>query len=182
MAVELCKVALWIEALEPGKPLTFLDSHIRCGDSLIGVFDYEMLRRGVPDEAYKPLTGDDKETAKAYAKFNKQQRDGKGATGFLATLRPPADLIDAARALADMPEDTLEQIGAKRASFERLHSGHNWLNLKIASDCYVAAFFSEKTGGIAGPADLARPTIPLTDHVWAAVRGADDLSPTCGYR
>ena len=46
MAVELCKVALWIEALEPGKPLTFLDSHIRCGDSLIGVFDYEMLAEG----------------------------------------------------------------------------------------------------------------------------------------
>jgi hypothetical protein len=39
MAVELCKVALWIEVLEPGRPLTFLDSHICCGDSLIGVFD-----------------------------------------------------------------------------------------------------------------------------------------------
>lgn len=180
MAVELCKVALWIEALEPGKPLTFLDSHIRCGDSLIGVFDYEMLRRGVPDEAYKPLTGDDKETAKAYAKFNKQQRDGKGATGFLATLRPPADLIDAARALADMPEDTLEQINAKRSSFERLHSGHNWLNLKIASDCYIAAFFSEKAGGIPGPADLARPTVPLTDHVWGAVRGEMIYPPLVG--
>ena len=180
MAVELCKVALWIEALEPGKPLTFLDSHIRCGDSLIGVFDYEMLRRGLPDEAYKPLTGDDKETAKAYAKFNKQQRDGKGATGFLAALRPPADLIDAARALADMPEDTLEQIGAKRASFERLHTGHNWLNLKIASDCYVAAFFSEKTGGIPGTADLARPTVPLTDHIWAAIRGQMIYPPLVG--
>jgi hypothetical protein len=67
-----------------------------------------MLRKGVPDEAYKPLTGDDKEAAKAYAKFNKQQREGKGATGFLANLKPPADLIDAARALADMPQDTLE--------------------------------------------------------------------------
>jgi hypothetical protein len=94
-----------------------------------------MLRRGVPDEAYKPLTGDDKETAKAYTKYNKQQRDGKGATGFLATLRPPADLIDAARALADMPEDSLEQISAKRTTFERLHSGQNWLNLKTACDC-----------------------------------------------
>ena len=48
------------------------------------------LRKGIPDEAYKPLTGDDKETAKIYAKHNKQQRDGKGATGFLADLRPPA--------------------------------------------------------------------------------------------
>ena len=66
MAVELCKVALWIEALEPGKPLSFLDARIRCGDSLIGVFDYGMLRAGLPDEAFDPLTGDDKAVAKAY--------------------------------------------------------------------------------------------------------------------
>ncbi|HMM35416.1 MAG TPA: N-6 DNA methylase, partial [Thermoanaerobaculia bacterium] len=37
MAVELCKVALWMETLEPGKPLGFLDHRIRCGDSLLGV-------------------------------------------------------------------------------------------------------------------------------------------------
>jgi hypothetical protein len=171
MAVELCRVALWIEALEPGKPLTFLDSHIRCGDSLIGVFDYEALRRGIPDEAYKPLAGDSKETAKAYAKHNKQHREGKGATGFLADLKPPAALIDAARALIDMPEDTLGQIAAKRAAFERLHTGASWLNLKTACDCYIAAYFAPKSGGTAGAAELARPSMPLTDHVWAAARG-----------
>ena len=171
MAVELCRVALWIEALEPGKPLTFLDSHIRCGDSLIGVFDYEALQRGIPDEAYKPLTGDDKDTSKAYIKHNKQQRDGKGATGFLTDLKPPATLIDAARALTDMPEDTLEQIATKRAAFERLHTGANWLSLKTACDCYVVAFFAPKTGGVPGPAQLSKPSTPLTDHVWSAARG-----------
>ncbi len=55
MAVELTKVALWIETIEPGKPLGFLDANIRCGDALLGVFDLEALRLGVPDEAYKPL-------------------------------------------------------------------------------------------------------------------------------
>ena len=29
MAVELAKVSLWLEALEPGKPLVFLDAHIK---------------------------------------------------------------------------------------------------------------------------------------------------------
>src|SRR5205807_7401464 len=29
MAVELCKVSLWMEAVEPGLPLTFLNSHIQ---------------------------------------------------------------------------------------------------------------------------------------------------------
>jgi N-6 DNA Methylase len=177
MAVELCKVALWIEALEPGKPLTFLDSHIRCGDSLIGVFDYEMLRKGVPDEAYKPLTGDDKDTSRAYSKFNKQQREGKGATGFLPSLKPPADLIDAARALVDMPEDTLEEIAAKRTAFERLHTGASWLNLKTACDCYIAAFFAPKIGGAPGAVELARPSMPLTDHVWSAARGQAVYGP-----
>jgi hypothetical protein len=57
LAVELTKVALWIETVEPGKPLGFLDANIRCGDSLLGVFDLDALRHGIPDAAYKPLTG-----------------------------------------------------------------------------------------------------------------------------
>ena len=75
MAVELTKVALWIEALEPGRPLAFFDAQIRCGDSLIGVLNRTMLREGLPDEAYKPLTGDDKELSRRYARLNKEQRD-----------------------------------------------------------------------------------------------------------
>ena len=39
MAVELAKVALWIESVSPGQPLGFLDANIRCGDALLGVFD-----------------------------------------------------------------------------------------------------------------------------------------------
>lgn len=38
LAVDLCRVALWLESHAEGKPLTFLDHRIRCGDSLIGVF------------------------------------------------------------------------------------------------------------------------------------------------
>jgi Eco57I restriction-modification methylase len=37
LAVALAKVSLWLETLEQGKPLSFLDAHLRCGDSLIGV-------------------------------------------------------------------------------------------------------------------------------------------------
>ncbi len=180
MAVELCKVALWIEALEPGKPLSFLDARIRCGDSLVGVFDLEMLRKGIPDEAFKALTGDVKEIAKAYTKHNKEQRDGQGATGFLSDLRPPADLIDAARALVDMPENSLEEISAKRKAFEHLHTGQNWLNLKTACDLFVAAFFIPKTGPVPGPGERARPIMPLTEHVWKAARGESIYGPLVG--
>lgn len=66
MAVELAKVALWIESVSPGQPLGFLDANLRCGDALLGVFDLAVLEDGIPDEAYKPLTGDSKEAAKYY--------------------------------------------------------------------------------------------------------------------
>jgi len=36
MAVELCKVSLWMTAMDPRRPLSFLDHRIRLGNSLIG--------------------------------------------------------------------------------------------------------------------------------------------------
>ena len=59
MAAELCRVGLWLEALEPGKPLSFLDRHIRVGNSLLGATP-ELIEAGLPDSAFKPIEGDDK--------------------------------------------------------------------------------------------------------------------------
>jgi hypothetical protein len=39
MAVELAKVSLWLHSFTVGAPLSFLDHHLKCGNSLIGVFD-----------------------------------------------------------------------------------------------------------------------------------------------
>jgi hypothetical protein len=71
LAVELCKTALWIEALEPGKPLSFLDAHIRCGDALVGITDLGVLAEGVPDAAFECFIGDDAAAAKAFKRLNK---------------------------------------------------------------------------------------------------------------
>jgi phage terminase small subunit len=38
MAVELAKVALWLHSFTAGAPLSFLDHHLRAGDSVIGAF------------------------------------------------------------------------------------------------------------------------------------------------
>jgi type I restriction-modification system DNA methylase subunit len=76
MAVELCKVNLWLESLEPGKPLSFLDAHIQCGDSLVGVGPGLDISE-IPDEAFKPAFGDDKATASALEKRNKRERGGQ---------------------------------------------------------------------------------------------------------
>ena len=36
MAVELAKLSLWLHTVAKGEPLSFLDHHIRCGNSLVG--------------------------------------------------------------------------------------------------------------------------------------------------
>jgi len=49
MAVELAKVSLWLHCFTLGAPLSFLDHHMRCGNSLIGVSVQEVqdeLRQG----------------------------------------------------------------------------------------------------------------------------------------
>ena len=37
MAVELAKVSLWLHSFTVGAPLSFLDHHLRCGDSITGL-------------------------------------------------------------------------------------------------------------------------------------------------
>ncbi|TAU15476.1 type II DNA modification enzyme [Rhizobium ruizarguesonis] len=142
MAVELTKVALWIETVEPGKPLGFLDANIRCGDSLLGVFDLKVLEKGIPDAAFKPLTGDDKEAAKVAGKVNKQQRDSKNRDLF--GHADATDLAAAAKKLHEMSEETPAQLRAKAEAFAALHHGKSWWAKKTASDLYIAAFLRPK--------------------------------------
>jgi hypothetical protein len=121
MAVELTKVALWIETVEPGKPLGFLDASILCGDSLLGVFVLEVLRAGIPDAAYKPLSGDDKAAAKYFHRRNKAERDGQGSldfTGGRSTLPAAPPLAASLHAVRTLPEDSTAQISEKRRKLE----------------------------------------------------------------
>ncbi len=57
-AVDLCKVALWIESHTEGKPLAFFDHRIKCGDSLVGVLNLRVLDEGIPDEAFERNNAD----------------------------------------------------------------------------------------------------------------------------
>ena len=45
MAVELAKVSLWLHTFTVGAPLSFLDHHLRCGDSLFGTCVEPAIRR-----------------------------------------------------------------------------------------------------------------------------------------
>ncbi len=178
MAVELTKVALWIETVDPGLPLGFFDAQIRCGDALLGVFDLKVLQDGIPDAAYKPLTGDDKETAKYYARANKDAKVGQGRLDFtggrsrLPAIRPIATEYTGFRALN---EDTLDDIITKDRRFRALREGEAFHKVEMACDLYMAAFLSPKTGG--APTSRGSRTIPTTSDVWQALDDGDVWGP-----
>lgn len=44
MAVEMCKLSLWLVSLDPTKPFSFVDDKIFCGNSLLGITDLDQLR------------------------------------------------------------------------------------------------------------------------------------------
>lgn len=177
MAIELAKVALWIESVEPGKPLGFLDANIQCGDSLLGVFDLKALDEGIPDDAYKPLTGDDKETAKYFAKRNKDEKKGQGTLDFISgggTL-PPAKLAATMDDLRHLPEDSVAQIAEKRRRFAAWEVDPKRYATKVACDLYIAAFLLPKKGGV--PANANSVTVPTTSHLRQRLGGGQIYGP-----
>lgn len=170
MAVELAKVALWIETVEPGKPLGFLDANIRCGDALLGVFDLSVLEKGIPDGAYKTLTGDDAEAARIAGKVNRHQRERRQydlVAGLAAT-----DLVRQAEAFAAMPEDDVASVERKAAAWDRLHAQAGWGAKKLACDLYVGAFLRPKRLRQDGLEQAKLPDrVPTTLDVWTALSG-----------
>jgi TaqI-like C-terminal specificity domain/Eco57I restriction-modification methylase len=51
MAVELAKVSLWLDCFTLGAPLSFLDHHMKCGNSLIGA-NVEDVHRGIRENLF----------------------------------------------------------------------------------------------------------------------------------
>lgn len=149
LAVDLCKVALWIEGHNAGLPLSFLDNHIKHGDSLVGVIDLQVLDDGIPDDAYKPLAGDDKPTARVFLDKNKRERAGQFGLGA-ETLPPavPASIANNFNELASLVEGNGSDVSAKAEMYEDLRGGGtDWHTIKIACDLWTAAFFTPLASG-----------------------------------
>ncbi|MGN9911110.1 Eco57I restriction-modification methylase domain-containing protein [Phytohabitans sp. LJ34] len=143
MAAELAKVSLWLEAMEPGHPLSYLDANIRVGNSLLGVTP-GLLADGIPDAAFAPLEGDDKQVVTSLRKQNAVERAGQGDLFGLESIpvsneslaEETLDIIRAEpRSLADV------HVQAKRAAAleqERRQA-------RRVADAWCAAFVQEKT-------------------------------------
>jgi hypothetical protein len=67
----------------------------------------------------------------------------------------------------DLPEDTVEQIGAKAKRFKELRKKQGFVRATAAANLYVAAFLLPKVGGApAGPSDRS---VPTTEELWMAL-------------
>ncbi|WP_086619714.1 Eco57I restriction-modification methylase domain-containing protein [Erythrobacter tepidarius] len=179
MAVELAKVALWIESVSPGQPLGFLDANIRCGDALLGVFDLAVLEEGIPEEAYKPLTGDSKEAAKYYKAKNKTEQKGQGSFDFErgTGVMPPRKLAANLSTIKRMPEDTVSQVEKKREAFEAWRNDPARYATRVACDLYIAAFLLPKTEV---PLNYQRALVPSSEDVWKKLGGGQVFGPLEG--
>ncbi|MCA9787460.1 MAG: hypothetical protein KC488_12975, partial [Candidatus Cloacimonetes bacterium] len=76
LAVELARVALWVETLDPRLPFTFLDHKLRCGNALVGAWldrfrDYPLLAawRQSPDEKWRGVHHEGDHWAKRLKQF-----------------------------------------------------------------------------------------------------------------
>lgn len=146
MAVELCKVSLWLEALEPGKPLSFLDAHIKCGNSLLGATP-DLAAAGIPDAAYEAITGDDKAVARDWRRINSGERAGQYSLFGAGVADPVGPLAAEARALENLPEDSAASVAAKAARHEAYQRSSVRQRAITALDAWCAAFVVAKAHG-----------------------------------
>ncbi|MCL5052793.1 MAG: N-6 DNA methylase, partial [Gammaproteobacteria bacterium] len=143
MAVELTKVSLWMEAMEPGKPLTFLERHIVCGNALLGTTP-ALVTRGIPDEAYKVLDGDDKATAAMARGVNKGFLKGQVSFDLQVLQEGDLDLRSEVAQIDEIEENSLDDIEVKTQLWEEIKTHDAFAREKLAADAWCAAFFYEK--------------------------------------
>ncbi len=152
LAVELCKIALWLEAYNPGEPLNFLDHHIKCGDAIVGLGHRSELEKGIADEAFKTLAVDDKDISKTWRDKNlKDRKDRVTKTVQLKAEFEKGTESSVEQAMAEyrifneLRETTPDEIERKGKAYKRFIDGKGYSFLKAMADTQVAQFFIPKT-------------------------------------
>ncbi|MER7581496.1 DNA methyltransferase [Kitasatospora sp. NPDC097691] len=148
MAVELAKVSLWLEALEPGKALSFLDAHVKHGNGLIGATP-ALLLDGVPNDAFKPIEGDDKKVAKSLEKQNDKERSGQSMLLTLGDGPKIANTVFASglRSIIRAKSDSLSDVRRQESAFTKWSESAAYVRALHAADAWCAAFVWPKVPG-----------------------------------
>ncbi|WP_328312093.1 N-6 DNA methylase [Streptomyces sp. NBC_00442] len=168
MAVELAKVSLWLEALEPGKALGFLDAHIKHGNGLVGTTPTLMLD-GIPNKAFKVVEGDDEKYARFLEKQNDQERKGQSGLFEVVVETKVSNTAFASglRRIIAAPSGNLRQVHAQQAAYEKWRDEKEYVHARHIADAWCAAFMWRKTKD--APA-------PVTHEVFQALRDPEARS------
>ncbi len=180
LAVELCRIALWVETMDRELPFSFLDHKIKCGNALVGAW-FDQFQH-YPAMAWKNREGGDKghgngvhfqkdARTKAIKAFAREQvapsLEGaiRASAGFLDAFEAagtPADQVhDASMAvlarLHDLPiQNAHERARRYREEFE---ASDAWRHLKAAMDSWCACWFwpANELGAAPLPATFRSP-------------------------
>ncbi|WP_186030112.1 Eco57I restriction-modification methylase domain-containing protein [Burkholderia gladioli] len=146
LAVELCKVALWLEAHVPGEPLNFLDHHIKCGNAIVGYMRREDIElRGIPDDAFVAMPGDDREIATQLRQRNRMERAGQRTMRFAPQVERQLNAtLERWRELEALPEHTPEEVEVKRRRFDVLSHSVEALRMEQLAALPIAQFYIPK--------------------------------------
>lgn len=149
-AVHLCKVALWLESHNPGTSLGFLDNHIKCGDSLVGVARVEELFDLIPSAMFKTYKDSQKEYYNELKKKNDIQIKDIKIIEKAKMTRPKinSDIMDVIKKLIEvgaMDDTTPEKETLKKQEYQKLLTTAAWAKLKALADLRLAGFFADKT-------------------------------------
>ena len=134
--------SLWMEAVDPGLPLTFLDSHIQRGNALLGTTP-ELMVNGVPDAAWDPIEGDDRKVAIALKKRNKAAATGQ--RGLSSVWSEPSEsehalLAAAIAALETQSDADVAALQQKESRWHQILASDAYRHQKFVADAWCAAF------------------------------------------
>lgn len=161
LAAELAKVSLWLEALDPGRPLTFLDAQIRIGNALVGATP-RLLADGIPDAAFTPIEGDDKKIAATLAKQNKAERSAQGSLFEVDMVAANTALAEQVKKVVATPTLSLADVHVQEQRLRAYTDSSSYRQQRLAADAWCAAFMWPKSLG-APPAITQRTITALID-------------------
>jgi hypothetical protein len=148
MAAELAKVSLWLEALQSGRPLTFLDAHIKVGNALLGTTP-ALLAADIPDGAFDAIEGDDKKYAAVLKKINRQQREraGQGELFDVTSTVSNRELRAMLNKALPEPPKSLEDIHVAEQRYRDYEASPEVHAAKQRADAWCVAFVQPKVPG-----------------------------------
>lgn len=155
MAVELARVSLWLEALDPGRPLSFLDAHIKCGNALIGATP-TLIDKGIPDKAFKAVDGDDEQWASSLRRANANDRPGEDelfSDRFIFS-QSNEDLATQLSPIADAPDGSLLDVHRQAAAYRAWEQTPKNEHAHQVADAWCAAFVWHKAMDAPPPSSI----------------------------